>query len=393
MTGKRFAHFIFDYFKRTFAISYDSVHAIDMDYSYTGIEEIKKSQGKFHTEIDEVTYDRQSRTQRTKAFINEAMAEIKATSPELSATELKIIKAELLKQPSIKAVSDKLGKVVKLNDKIKLPVKNLNTLVSKANDIQKLFEDPKGAAMNFVQGKNRSCVVLISCEPPYFYPGTKISKQFTELSKLLLQHKIFNCDFFVPCFFSSRVNDKSIEYLNKNHYGWSFRKFNFDLPIGKKLAQFIEIDNQKKELDNTVSELFLEQCCMKFSHLNFTHRMHRQLFSKFLIRENLVRDNLVAINPSRFIQEIGQNTVRRGEELDWSDIKPNWSNFEINDGWFYNKRLLELWRDVPLEYHRHPDIDDNFDAMNYSFLKKASFNIVSETVFDYPEVFCTEKTT
>jgi len=286
MTGKRFAHFIFDYFKRTFAISYDSVHAIDMDYSYTGIEEIKKS-----------------------------------------------------------------------------------------------------------QGKNRSCVVLISCEPPYFYPGTKISKQFTELSKLLLQHKIFNCDFFVPCFFSSRVNDKSIEYLTKNHYGWSFRKFNFDMPIGKKLAQFIEIDNQKKELDNTVSELFLEQCCMKFSHLNFTHRMHRQLFSKFLIRENLVRDNLVAINPSRFTQQIGQNTVRRGEELDWSDIKPNWSNFEINDGWFYNRRLLELWRDVPLEYHRHPDIDDNFDAMNYSFLKKASFNIVSETVFDYPEAFCTEKTT
>ena len=98
-------------------------------------------------------YDRQSSTQRTKAFINEAMAEIKASSPELSATELKIIKAELLKQPSIKAVSDKLGKVVKLNDKIKLPVKNLNTLVSKANNIQKLFEDPKGAAMNFVQGK------------------------------------------------------------------------------------------------------------------------------------------------------------------------------------------------------------------------------------------------
>ena len=45
--------------------------------------------------------------------------------------ELKVIKAELLKQPSIKAVSDKLGKVVKLNDKIKLPIKNLNTLVAR----------------------------------------------------------------------------------------------------------------------------------------------------------------------------------------------------------------------------------------------------------------------
>ena len=99
-------------------------------------------------------YDRQSSTQRTKAYINEAMAEIKATSPELSATELKIIKAELLKQPSIKAVADKLGKVVKLNDKIKLPIKNLNTLVAKADAINKLINlDPKEAVMSFVQGQ------------------------------------------------------------------------------------------------------------------------------------------------------------------------------------------------------------------------------------------------
>ena len=98
-------------------------------------------------------YDRQSSTQRTKAFINEAMAEIKASSPGLSATELKVIKAELLKQPSIKAVSDKLSKVVKLNDKIKLPLKNLNDLVGKANEIKKLIEDPKAQVINFIQGQ------------------------------------------------------------------------------------------------------------------------------------------------------------------------------------------------------------------------------------------------
>ena len=98
-------------------------------------------------------YDRQSSTARTKNFINEAMAEIKKASPDLSATELKVIKAELLKQPSIKAISEKLNNVVKLNDKIKLPVQNLNNLVSKANDIEKLIRDPKGAAMNFIHGK------------------------------------------------------------------------------------------------------------------------------------------------------------------------------------------------------------------------------------------------
>ena len=103
-------------------------------------------------------YDRQSSTQRTKVFINEAMAEIKASSPGLSATELQVIKAELLKQPSIKAVSDKLSKVVKLNDKIKLPLKNLNDLVGKANEIKKLIEDPKAQVINFIQGQISSVV-------------------------------------------------------------------------------------------------------------------------------------------------------------------------------------------------------------------------------------------
>ena len=98
-------------------------------------------------------YDRQSSTARKKKFINDAVEEIKKSSPGLSATELKVIKAELLKQPTIKAVADQLGKVVKLNDSIKLPLKNLNSLVSQANDIQKLIEDPKGAAMNFVYGQ------------------------------------------------------------------------------------------------------------------------------------------------------------------------------------------------------------------------------------------------
>lgn len=99
-------------------------------------------------------YDRQSSTARTKKYINEAVEEIKKSSPGLSASELKLIKSELLKQPSIRAVADKLGKVVKLNDNIKLPIKNLNTLVAKADAINKLINlDPKEAVMSFVHGQ------------------------------------------------------------------------------------------------------------------------------------------------------------------------------------------------------------------------------------------------
>ena len=101
-------------------------------------------------------YDRQSSTARIKTFVNEAMEQISKSSPELSASEKELIKAELLKQPTIKAVADTLSKVVKLNDVIELPTEDLNELLGKANDIQKLIEasieDPKGAAMNFVVG-------------------------------------------------------------------------------------------------------------------------------------------------------------------------------------------------------------------------------------------------
>jgi hypothetical protein len=98
-------------------------------------------------------YERKGSDKRIKDFINEAVADIKASSPDLSETELQAIKAELLKQPSIKAVADKLGKVVNLNDNIKLPIKNLNTLVGKANELKKLIEDPKAQVINFVQGQ------------------------------------------------------------------------------------------------------------------------------------------------------------------------------------------------------------------------------------------------
>ena len=98
-------------------------------------------------------YDRNSSEARKKKFINEAIEEIRKSNPDMSATDIQQIKTELLKQKSVKAVADKLNKVVNLNDKITLPVKNLNSLVSKASEIQTLIDDPKAAAMNFVYGK------------------------------------------------------------------------------------------------------------------------------------------------------------------------------------------------------------------------------------------------
>ena len=85
------------------------------------------------------------------------MEEIRKENPDLTVAELKVIKLELLKQKTISAVSNKLQKMVRLNDKINLPPFTLNGSVAKANEIQQIIKDPKGAAksaaMNFVYGK------------------------------------------------------------------------------------------------------------------------------------------------------------------------------------------------------------------------------------------------
>ena len=129
---------------------------IDIDDEQPFINGVVNKRANKTTVTDFVThepYGRTSSTQQKKDYVNEAIAKIKETSPEISSTELKLIKDELLKQPTVKAVADKLGKVVKLKDSIKLPVKDLNNLLGKATEIQKIIEDPKAAVQNFIYGK------------------------------------------------------------------------------------------------------------------------------------------------------------------------------------------------------------------------------------------------
>ena len=239
-------------------------------------------------------------------------------------------------------------------------------------------------------GSDRACVLLLASEPHEFYPGSNVSRQWMEFKDILLKHQISNCDFFVTRVFFGSSHDGSIEYLNKNHFDWSFLKFDIDLI---HIYEIDPIKNNINKLKGNATELFLDQCHMKFSHLNFTHRMHRQLFSKFLIRENLVRDNLVAIN-TNLVDYLDEDEIKIRKTNDENRLIER----DVKQDWFYNKHLLDLWRDVPLVYHRHPDIDEfnkngNINGQtNLTFLHRASFNIVSETVFDYPDPFFTEKT-
>ena len=99
-------------------------------------------------------YDRASSTARIKKYIAKAMKEIKESSPDLTSAQLKEIKKELLKNESISAVADKLNKLVKLNDEIKLPIAKLQGLIADAKNIESLIKNNvKQYAMNFVMGQ------------------------------------------------------------------------------------------------------------------------------------------------------------------------------------------------------------------------------------------------
>tara|TARA_A100001015_G_scaffold139112_1_gene154183 strand:- start:986 stop:2074 length:1089 start_codon:yes stop_codon:yes gene_type:complete len=223
-------------------------------------------------------------------------------------------------------------------------------------------------------GGDRGHVILLLDEPHFYNPGSLISKQWLDFKEILLKYQIFNCDFYAP-FWLSDPNIDSFNYLNKNFYDWRFHSIGIDLfKFDKKIADIKISENYDFEMHN---------CTMKLSHLNFTHRMHRQLFSKFLIKENICENNLMAINGHRRDVQKKKNYLHSSNRL---------IPIQQNDGWFYDKKLLDLWQDVPLKHIKHACIDDNYDEPYMEFLKKAAFNIVSETVFDFPFPDLSEKT-
>ena len=204
-----------------------------------------------------------------------------------------------------------------------------------------------------------------------------ISRQFKEFMNLCRKIGIYNVDFYVTCLEGAYQND--FKAMNNNYWDWNFIPYYIDLPWC--WDDFATITNHNVEQDTHV-----DQIRHKFLHMNFTHRMHRQLFSKFLIRENLIDGNCVAINIS--------DRLKTAEELQTAEEKnfPRAILTNQNDDWRLNKNLSTLWRDTTLTKHGHPLIDSNFDKSYYGFLKKAGVYIISETVFHHPHPYFSEKT-
>ena len=227
--------------------------------------------------------------------------------------------------------------------------------------------------------QKKKCIFLSMSEPQWYDEGSSISTQWNKLAELLKQTQIFDTDFFVPCFGNEYQNELNV--LNQNYYGWNFIKYNVDLPFAND--DILELQNKDDFGNSNLGDIQY-----KFIHMNFTHRMHRQLFSKFLIKEDLTAGNCVAINTGS--TEAGDTIHNESHEI----LFGSKACVPVNqrDDWHYSKDLLDLWAEIPVTDHGHPAIDQNYGRANHSFCRLGAVYVVSETVFNHPHPNFSEKT-
>jgi hypothetical protein len=216
-------------------------------------------------------------------------------------------------------------------------------------------------------GNKKKCIFL-GClvEPLYYDHGAVLSKQFIMFLDLCKQRQLYNTDIFLTCFGDSFK--KELDILNNNHAGWNFIPYTVNLPVIRT-----------SQLSNGPSKktiMCLDDIECNLLHMNVATRLHRELFSKFLIKEKLIDTNCVAIN-----------LKRSGGEAPTTRIP-----VKYNDEWDTNQKLKDLWSTVDLEQINDVRIDNNMYQSQYDFISKAGVYIVSETVFHYPHTFFTEKT-
>ena len=84
-----------------------------------------------------------------KEYVKDAIKLIAEENPELSASELGMIKSTLIAQKSIDGITSKINNLTKLNSNVKLKISSLKTLTNQAKNIK---ETIKNKAMGFIQG-------------------------------------------------------------------------------------------------------------------------------------------------------------------------------------------------------------------------------------------------
>ena len=221
--------------------------------------------------------------------------------------------------------------------------------------------------------KQKIAIVMGRNEPMYYVPTAQLPLQILNLMECLKQNNLFNIDLFFSDWMYDCYDLTFRHFVEQNGHRCHVIDINFPIaPDDIRLQQ--------------TTDPQIEKITHNISHANNAFRMHRELFSKFLIKNALHKSQVVAINRKAF--------VPFNEENDTSSLTFTYPCFGRNE-WPFSQSLKDLWRDVPLVTHRHDSITkpspNDASSSDRSFILNAGVNIVSDTIFDYPRKFITEK--
>ncbi len=137
-----------------------------------------------------------------------------------------------------------------------------------------------------------------------------------------------------------------------------------------------------------------DQCRYHFGTMLGHTRGHRVLLAKFLLSNNILKHSLVSINLTSAGRSTDQTESQAKNNVGAPTFITTNPNTRVNEQWIYSQQLVDLYNAVPVV----PQLS-NKEISGYSsthwldcpWYKDIFVDLVTETVFNYPYPFISEK--
>lgn len=233
---------------------------------------------------------------------------------------------------------------------------------------EKLFKKLKSLNIknHYKEHYVKTAIILYQGEAQYFVPGSKVSLQSINLYDAIKKANIYSTDFFITGY--HEAEKLMTDYCNQFESSNNFKHVNIDY-----FHHFHELVDHNTKLN-------IDECNYNFSYMSHNHRMHRKLFSKFLIENNLYQKNLVSFTNGKIAKEKSDQKAEFETHNEFITF-PLWTK----DDWNYSKNLIDMYNRVDLFDYKNNDISDDLPDNNpvHPFLQKSYIHLVCETLFDY----------
>ena len=219
----------------------------------------------------------------------------------------------------------------------------------------------------------KSAVVIYAGEVQFYLPYGMVSVDFYNMHKAIKETGLTNLTFIIVSTWGQSYDLQVKNFLAKKD------------KENKYISLYMPVPNQE-DFENIDWQSYKPK--YKFGYCGHNNILHRQLFSKFLIKNNLHKENIVAFTNRA---KSYNTSLRKYDNTIEEDEAFVYAPRNRQDNWINDHEVMKIWDDTALENIDHPEIPP-YDLKTYQpYQEKAYINIIGETVFDYPYPRFTEK--